>query len=292
MSRIIRTDKSGYVGNMQIVSKSYLNDGKNLVAIKSEGPIYFENNGEIVALNRLGDFSYIPCFVLHNKEKSFACIIDGVRQSIYLNESDWIDDDTYSRFKSMDSFDKASDVFIDSVKFGGTVDVVVPLVLEDSLVLNKPTTILLNHDISSKKSGLVIESDVVIEGNGKLIAGSGGGYTAIRANSGNLTIKSGDFFVGGDENEQGNSCVYANGDAVVVIEGGRFETAKSYPHGGKDFFYVLNLKNGSNASIQCKGGTFVNYNPADGDDEMGGSFVAPGYKSVQTGENIWTVVPE
>lgn len=292
MARVIRIEKTPEGGYLQIVNKATIFDGKDLVAIKSDSPVFFEKDGEMLVLTKIGDYSYIPCYVLHDREKVFACFVDGMYNAVILNESDWIDDATYERFKSMDKFDKASDILANSLTAGGTVNIFAPVSLKEEVVVKKPTTIILNDSIVSEKSGLVIESDVVIEGRGKLVAGSGGDFCAVRANSGNVVIKSGDFYVGGDASDQGNSCIYATGDAAIVIEGGRFETAKSYLHDGKELFYVLNLKNNSNASIQCKGGTFVNYNPADGDDAMGGTFVAEGYKSVQTGENEWTVVPE
>ena len=292
MSRVIRFEKTPEGGYLQIVNKATIFDGKDLVVIKSESPLFFSKDGEMLALTKIGDYSYIPCEVLHNRDKSFAFYMNGMCYSAILNESDWIDDETYNRFKEMDRFSKASDVMIDALSNGGTVDIIVPVVLEEELSIKRPTTINLKSDITFNKSGLVVESDVVIEGNGKLTAGSGGDYCAIRANKGNVVIKSGDFFVGGDASDGGNSCIYATGDASVVIEGGRFETARSYNKNGKDIYYVLNIRNNSNASIQCKGGTFVNYNPADGDDEMDGTFVAPGYKSVQTGDNEWTVMPE
>lgn len=51
------------------------------------------------------------------------------------------------------------------------------------------------------------------------------------------------------------------------------------------------------ATVEIYGGIFVNYNPATGDNtgEADDTFVAPGYKSVQTtynGQQAWQVIPE
>lgn len=44
--------------------------------------------------------------------------------------------------------------------------------------------------------------------------------------------------------------------------------------------------------IQVYGGTFYGWSPAQGDDNLGGSFVAPGYKVIEIGEKVYRVVKE
>ena len=76
----------------------------------------------------------------------------------------------------------------------------------------------------------------------------------------------------------------------MVIEGGFFYTDYNY----KGKYYVLNKNNSTNGTITVKGGTFVNYDPSKGDDNLGGNFVADGYKVVSenkaNGEVWYTVV--
>ena len=52
----------------------------------------------------------------------------------------------------------------------------------------------------------------------------------------------------------------------------------------------------NDGTITVTGGTFVNYDPSTGDDNLGGSFVADGYKVVsetQSNGDVWyTVVAE
>lgn len=84
--------------------------------------------------------------------------------------------------------------------------------------------------------------------------------------------------------------IYANDNAVVNIYGGKFESAN---HDSKAY-WVLNLKDGSNAKINVCGGEFVKFNPAASNTEPNGgtNFCAPGYKSKKISDNpeVWTVV--
>jgi hypothetical protein len=53
---------------------------------------------------------------------------------------------------------------------------------------------------------------------------------------------------------------------------------------------VLNQHNSLGGPITVTGGTFVNYNPALGDDNKKGNFVAEGYASVAEANGVWKVV--
>ncbi len=127
---------------------------------------------------------------------------------------------------------------------------------------------------------------------GKFDGGSGGNNVCVTAaNGATVTIKGGTFTVGGDADGYGNSVVYSQG-GNIVIEGGFFQT--NYHYNG--YYYVLNQSNGNPGTITVKGGTFVNYDPSKGDDNLGGNFVAKGYKvTTETKANgdVWyTVVAE
>lgn len=72
--------------------------------------------------------------------------------------------------------------------------------------------------------------------------------------------------------------IYADQDAVINIYGGRFESACANSRG----YWVLNLKDGSNAAINVYGGTFVNFDPSSSSTENPvKNFVADGYSSVK-----------
>ena len=122
-------------------------------------------------------------------------------------------------------------------------------------------------------------------GKGGVNGGSGGDNVAILANTDStVTIESGNYTVGGDANGQGNSTVYVMSNGKAIIKGGTFSSEAAY--NGK--YYVLNLQNKSTGSFQVSGGTFINYDPATGDDHLGGTFVASGYVSYKSAEDAET----
>ncbi len=160
----------------------------------------------------------------------------------------------------------------------------------ENVVVNKDLTIDLGDYTLSRGAekvyALFVNSGNVIlnAGKGGIYGGEGGGYIAIAVSDGNLTINGGNYSVGGDENGLGNSTVYILGSGNVTINGGMFETEKSW----KDFYYVLNIQNNKKGTFVVSGGTFVNYDPAVGDDNMHGNFVADGFYSIKEG-NVYTV---
>ena len=155
------------------------------------------------------------------------------------------------------------------------------------------TTVDLNgHALTTTGSGAVLGvgagGNLTITGNGTVNAsgGSGSGAAVEVTAGGKVTIESGTFIGKSD-----NSCIY-DGGGTVEIKGGFFKCEG--PYNGE--YYVLNQNNSTHGTITVKGGTFVNYNPSTGDDNLGGNFVADGYKVVpetQTNGDVWyTVVPE
>lgn len=116
------------------------------------------------------------------------------------------------------------------------------------------------------------------EQTGGIYGGSGGNNQALRVQDGaKVEIYGGNYNVGGDPQGEGNSTVAISTDSVVYIYGGRFASEKAY----KGKYFVLNVQQTTGAKGEFKvfGGTFVGQNPADGDDALGGSFVAKGYEA-------------
>lgn len=139
---------------------------------------------------------------------------------------------------------------------------------------------------------------VNVSGNGTSVTitggyydgGEGGNNRCVQVNTGaTVTIKDGTFTVGKDASGTGNSVVLCNG-GTVNIEGGFFYTDYNW----RGFFYVLNQQNSTPGTITVKGGTFVNYDPSKGDDNLGGNFVASGYSVITetkaNGDKWYTVV--
>ena len=132
-------------------------------------------------------------------------------------------------------------------------------------------------------------ADVTIE-DGTFDGGEGGNNVCVAAVEGaKVTIKDGTFTVGCDANGFANAVIYSQG-GNITIEGGFFYNNYSY----RGNYYVLNLNNKNPGSITVKGGTFVNFNPAGGDDAVQPTnFVAEGYKVVsetQANGDVWYTV--
>lgn len=131
------------------------------------------------------------------------------------------------------------------------------------------------------------DANVTIK-DGTFDGGKGGDNQCVHVQNGaTVTILGGTFTVGGDANGYGNSVIESY-DGNIIIEGGFFYT--DYSYGGK--YYVLNQNNSHPGTITVKGGTFVNYDPSTGDDNLGGNFVADGYKVVSEahGNDTWYTV--
>lgn len=159
--------------------------------------------------------------------------------------------------------------------------------LTSALTVEKDITIDLNgHSIYSTETAIKAKANLTIIGEGRVEAGSGGNYVAVYAyTDSNVTINGGEYHVGEDAEGGGNTCIYVNGKGNVEINGGKFSTAKDY----EGLYYVLNKNNSATGNIVVKGGTFVNYNPAGGDDALGGTFLADGYESIDNGDGTYTV---
>ena len=154
------------------------------------------------------------------------------------------------------------------------------------------TTVDLNgHALTTTGSQAVLRvgagGDLTITGNGTVNAsgGNGSGAAVEVTDGGKVIIESGTFI-----GKAGNSCIY-DGGGTIEIKGGFFKCEGTTA----DARYVLNQNNGTHGTITVTGGTFVNYDPSTGDDNLGGTFVADGYKVVpepQTNGDVWyTVVP-
>lgn len=167
---------------------------------------------------------------------------------------------------------------VEDARDGDTLVLTSDVNLESELYMNKTLTIDLNgHKIESKQDVFGSRSskcNVTFVGEGEIRGGTGGNYVAIEASAGQFTIDGNiKCSVGHDANNEGNSCIYVSGTGKIYINNGEFSS--DVPYNGK--YFVLNKKNGSNGIIEVTGGTYVNYDPSNGDDAEGGTFVAEGY---------------
>ena len=197
--------------------------------------------------------------------------IDGIGITVYATQ-DTVENDSFGNQYDKDA--KYTQVLAAGKNFTGKAT------LSTGITVTDP------NEIAVKAIGA--DADVTIE-DGTFDGGEGGNNICVAAaNGAAVTIKGGTFTVGGDANGYGNSVVYSQG-GNITIEGGFFYTNCSY--GGR--YYVLNQSNGNPGTITVKGGTFVNYDPSTGDDNLGGTFVAAGcsvISSKQANGDVWYTV--
>ena len=128
--------------------------------------------------------------------------------------------------------------------------------ISKGLVVPSGKNVVLNlggKTIKATAAGVVaitVYGNLEIAGAGTVDGGEGGDNQAINVQPGaKLVIRDGSFTVGGDANGLGNSCIENRGGEIEIY-----------------------------------GGKFENYDPAQGDDYLGGNFVAEGYKSTKVGD--------
>ena len=200
--------------------------------------------------------------------------IDGISITVYATQ-DTVEHDSFDDQYDKDA--KYAEVIAGGKGFSGG-----KYTLDTGIIASNPNA------IAVKAIGPGTEVTI---NDGTFDGGAGGNNICVAAaNGATVIIKDGTFTVGGDANGYGNSVIYSQG-GNIVIEGGFFYTDCAY----RGIYYVLNQSNGNPGTITVKGGTFVNYDPSKGDDNLGGNFVADGYRVVsETKENgdVWYTVVE
>ena len=173
----------------------------------------------------------------------------------------------------------------------------------DRITISEPTTLNLDAKIVSPDNmgnnntnfcALIVDADTTINAgeNGGIDTGRNGGYALNVRKGANLTITGGSYYGGG-------TAVQVQ-EGTLTITGGHF-AVEPFSDARYGYEFMLNCidaayKNGT-AKIIVKGGTFVNFNPANCKAEGAGTnFVADGYKVVSAaqanGDTWYTVVPE
>ena len=169
-------------------------------------------------------------------------------------------------------------------------------------IISKPTTLQLNKKITSPYemgnnntnfTALLVAADTTINaGEDGGIDTQGGAYGINVLSGANLVINGGTYYGGG-------TAVQVQ-KGTVTINGGHF-AVEPFSDARYGYNFLLNCiddnyKNDT-AKIIVKGGTFVNFNPANCKAEgEGTNFVADGYGVVTTPQangDVWyTVVPQ
>ncbi len=189
------------------------------------------------------------------------------------------------------------------MKKGGNVELANDILVEDTIVAEKETkldmkgkTIANTADLWNESTGawsLVSAregANLTIDGKGKFLAKKNDCFAVDVQDGATVTIKSGTFI--------GNIHAVYVFEGTATIEGGFYSVQQKYNVAGKENGFVLNCydanrENGT-AKIIVKGGTFVNFNPADCWAEGAHtSFVADGYSVMseeQANGDVWYTV--
>ena len=234
--------------------------------------------------------------------------IDGIKITVYATQVGYESDSTNKDYDENATYYPVIDAagLKDALKAGGDISVEkdVPTSGEDTLnartIITKPTNLNLKGKIVSPDNmgnndnnfvALVVDADTTIDAaaNGGIDTGVNGGYAINVRNGAKLTINSGYYYGGG-------TAVQVQ-EGELVINGGFF-AVEPYSNPTYGYEYLLNCidsayKDGT-AKITVKGGTFVNFNPADCKAEGAGTnFVAEGYTVIsetQTNGDVWYTV--
>ena len=147
---------------------------------------------------------------------------------------------------------------------------------------DSPTKEANNWSLFSVKGG-----SLTIKGAGTLQAKENDCYAVDVQDGGQVTIEDGTYV--------GNIHAVYVYEGTAEIKGGHYSVQQTYPDAEKAYGFVLNCydanrKNGT-AKIMVSGGEFEKFNPADCAAEGAHTnFLADGYMSVKTEDNVWTVV--
>ncbi|MCD8353594.1 MAG: hypothetical protein LUC47_04715 [Clostridiales bacterium] len=138
-------------------------------------------------------------------------------------------------------------------------------------------------------SGAMTIVDTSADGTGTIQTADVNTYVDVVGASGSATlnIEGGSFTT----NSIYEAVVFATGSATVNISGGTFtNSATSYAYNSAFKGIVLNVGNGSGATISVTGGTFYGESPASGDDSGSPeTFVAEGYMAFVNEDGSFTV---
>ena len=230
--------------------------------------------------------------------------IDGISITVYATQ-DTVESDSFDNtYDEHATYPVASASELKTaLNNGGTISVTKDIKTNNSedsaaacMIISKPTTLNLDKKIISPDNmgnnqtnftALIVSADTTINASdeGGIDTGTNGGYGINVKNGAKLTINGG-YYYGGGTAVQVQS-------GTAIINGGTF-ACEPYSNPTYGYNFLMNCidsayKDGT-AKIIIKGGTFINFNPADCKAEGAGTnFVAEGYKVVSEahGSDTW-----
>ena len=232
--------------------------------------------------------------------------IDGISITVYATQ-DTVESDSFNNQYDKDARVDANSVaaISDAMKKAGSV-----INVNESVAPEK-TLIAEKKDITLNMNGKTIAntSDIwdVAPNNWSLVSAQNGSSLTINGN-GTFKAKENDCYA--VDVQDGSSVVIKNGtfvgnihavyvlEGTAIIEGGTYSVQQKYPDAAKADGFVLNCYDANRANgtakIIVKGGTFINFNPADcwAEGEHT-NFLASGYtvkSEVKGNDTYYTVV--
>ena len=287
----------------EAVYTGVLEPGKT--TIPSLKQIYLDKTATNEDIEKFGDTYDILVFSQAVQADGFDSIIEGPAAALDEAFGDitpannpWVNKES--------SFAPASKGVIPALAEGGKVTLSSDVTVTDEAaaaknVITKDTVLnfgsnTVTLDIPGATSATANWVGVNVEGGNVVFEGADGGvtcadngelYAVYVRNGANLTINGGSYI-------GGTTAVHVR-EGVLIVNGGYFEV--SNPE--KDYRYVLNCTDANynnGAQIIIKGGSFLNWNPANNPAEGAGTnFLADGYTVVEetvANGTLYTVVAE
>ena len=232
--------------------------------------------------------------------------IDGISITVYATQ-DTVESDSFNNQYDKDARVDANsvDAISDAMKKAGSVINVTESVAPEKTLIAEKKDITLNMngktiantrdiwDVAPNNWSLVSAqngSSLTINGNGTFKAKENDCYAVDVQDGSSVVIKNGTFV--------GNIHAVYVLEGTAIIEGGTYSVQQKYPDTAKADEFVLNCYDANRANgtakIIVKGGTFINFNPADCQAEgKDTNFLASGYtvkSEVKGNDTYYTVV--
>ena len=229
--------------------------------------------------------------------------LDGITITVYATQ-DTVEYDSFDN--QYDAKATSADELKDALKIGGDIKVSKDIYTSGDdnaaarMTISKPTTLNLDAKIISPDNmgnnntnfiAVIVDADTTINAtkDGGIDTGVNGGYGINVRNGANLIINNGYYYGGGT--------VVQVQEGTVTINGGTF-ACEPYANPEYGYNFVINCIDSAykagTAKVIIKGGTFINFNPADCKAEGAGTnFVADGYEVVsetQSNGDVWYTV--
>ena len=284
-----------------IVPKTATSSGSSSSGGHSHSYVYTDNgDGTHTGKCYANDSALSPEAHNHNGENG-KCTVCGAAQTAASVASVKAADGTYTYYTTLAAA-------LAAAQSGDTVTLVDNTTLTNSVKIDKSITLDLNgktihytgenqataNPTMSHRALNVTGSTVTIK-NGAItttVVGTiyppqnnpqaeGSEFDAIIVKSGaNVTLEDMNITI----NDVRGSCLYVFDGGKATVKSGSYTNVNT--SGDK---LLLNQANVDTQLIFVEGGTFSGRNPAEGDDNMGGTFLAEGYKAVENGDGTWVV---